>query len=81
LPRIGGRNWSASTAAENSSSSGGGGGGSAEEDVTWTATRVRGHFLVVKFGAKNFEVARDWLSRMVREEGSIGREFGEDGYG
>jgi urease accessory protein len=68
-PRIGGRNWSATkTAAEPSKQS----------QVTWTAARIRADFVLVKFGAKDFEAARDWLGTIIREEGSIEREFGEE---
>lgn len=72
-PRIGSRNWSSSAPA------------SAPEpflstkgDVTWTAARVRAGFVLVKFGAKDFETAKDWLGGLLREEGSIAREFGEE---
>ncbi|KAJ5638769.1 hypothetical protein N7528_001159 [Penicillium herquei] len=71
-PRIGSRNWSStsSTAPEPSLSTKG--------DVTWTAARVRAGFVLVKFGAKDFETAKDWLGGLLREEGSIVREFGEE---
>lgn len=72
-PRIGSRNWSStapSSAPEPSLSTKG--------DVTWTAARVRAGFVLVKFGAKDFETAKDWLGGLLREEGSIIREFGEE---
>ncbi|KAJ5371137.1 uncharacterized protein N7496_007229 [Penicillium cataractarum] len=72
-PRIGSRNWASSapsTAPEPSLSTKG--------DVTWTAARVRAGFVLVKFGAKDFETAKDWLGGLLREEGSIIREFGEE---
>lgn len=72
-PRIGSRNWSASapsSAPEPSLSTKG--------DVTWTAARVRAGFVLVKFGAKDFETAKHWLGSMLREEGSVVREFGEE---
>ena len=47
-------------------------------EVTWTAARVRAGFVLVKFGAKDFETAKDWLGGLLREEGSIIREFGEE---
>ncbi|KAI5285739.1 hypothetical protein KEM54_000332 [Ascosphaera aggregata] len=78
-PRIRGRNWSAkpsqpiSLTDEMRKKS--------AENVTWTAARIREKFVLVKFGAKNYEAARNWLGEMVRREGSIGREFGEEGYG
>lgn len=72
-PRIGSRNWASSapsTAPEPSLSTKG--------DVTWTAARVRAGFVLVKFGAKDFETAKDWLGGLLREEGSVIREFGEE---
>jgi urease accessory protein len=80
LPRIGGRNWgNVPNPALNSpmearrvqrqrlETDGG---------VVWTAASVRG-FVLVKFGAKAVEGARHWLGAMLRDEGSIEREFGE----
>lgn len=72
-PRIGSRNWSSTTpssAPEPSLSTKG--------DVTWTAARVRAGFVLVKFGAKDFETAKLWLGGLLREEGTIVREFGEE---
>jgi urease accessory protein len=72
-PRIGSRNWSdqaPSSAPEPSVSRRG--------DVTWTAARVRAGFVLVKFGAKDFETAKDWLGGLIREEGTVVREFGEE---
>ncbi|OJJ51194.1 hypothetical protein ASPZODRAFT_87270 [Penicilliopsis zonata CBS 506.65] len=73
LPRIGGRNWSTapSTAADASHNN-------ADGNVTWTAARVRAGFVLVKFGARDFETARSWLGGLLRREGSIAREFGEE---
>ena len=72
-PRIGSRNWSdhaPSSVPEPSISHKG--------DVTWTAARVRAGFVLVKFGAKDFETAKHWLGGLIREEGSVIREFGEE---
>lgn len=72
-PRIGSRNWSSSdfsSAPEPSLSN--------KDDVTWTAARVRVGFVLVKFGAKDFETAKHWLGGLLREEGTIVREFGEE---
>ena len=83
LPRIGGRDW------------GGGGERvkvltgrerwreerlrrEKEDGVLWSACFVRG-CAVVKFAAGEVEGARWWLGSMLREEGSVGREFGEGG--
>lgn len=46
------------------------------DELLWTAARVRG-FVLVKFGARDVEGARTWLSAMIRDEGSIERYFGE----
>ncbi|KAL2862758.1 urease accessory protein UreD [Aspergillus lucknowensis] len=72
LPRIGARNWSSSApaAAESAPHS--------DSKVTYTAARVRAGCVLVKFGAEDFETARDWLGGILREEGSIAREFGEE---
>lgn len=72
-PRIGSRNWSSSAPASAPEPS-----LSTKGDVTWTAARVRAGFVLVKFGAKDFETAKDWLGGLLREEGSIAREFGEE---
>lgn len=83
LPRIGGRNWAgANDIVEKLTSkeewrkkrlqS------EKEDGVLWTACHVRG-CTVVKFAAKEVEGARKWLGSMVREEGSVGREFGDGG--
>ncbi|MCJ1394849.1 hypothetical protein MMC18_008888 [Xylographa bjoerkii] len=49
-----------------------------EDGVLWTAARVRG-CIVVKFGAREVEGGRRWLGLMWKEEGTVGREFGEGG--
>lgn len=71
-PRIGGQNWSSTMDAAPSTTK------LQQHDLTWTAARVRAGFVLVKFGAKDFETARNWLGSMVREEGSVIREFGEE---
>lgn len=83
--RIGGQNWSSSTSASVDQIEGQSNGFDTNrsgvtpsKDVTWTAARVRAGFVLVKFGAKHFETARDWLGGMIRAEGSVVREFGEE---
>lgn len=49
-----------------------------DDGVLWTAARVRG-CVVVKFAAREVEGVRAWLGAMWREEGTVGREFGEGG--
>ncbi|KAL8726620.1 MAG: hypothetical protein Q9181_005969 [Wetmoreana brouardii] len=46
-----------------------------KDGVLWTAASVRGA-VVVKFGSREMEGARVWLGGMMREEGTVGREFG-----
>lgn len=72
-PRIGSRNWSSTAPASAPEPS-----LSTKGEVTWTAARVRAGFVLVKFGAKDFETAKDWLGGLLREEGSVIREFGEE---
>ncbi|KAH8805692.1 UreD urease accessory protein [Xylogone sp. PMI_703] len=48
-----------------------------EDHLLWSVAQVRG-CIVVKFGAKTVEGARIWLREMIKEEGTIAREFGED---
>lgn len=72
-PRIGARNWSSDAPTESVTES-----SDAEQNVTWTAARVRAGFLLVKFGAKDCETAKEWLSSLIREEGSVLKEFGEE---
>lgn len=83
LPRIGGRNWGNGNEVEVALTR-------MEEwrkkrwerervdGVLWTACHVRG-CAIVKFAASEVEGARAWLGNMLKEEGSIGREFGEGG--
>ena len=47
-----------------------------EDGLLWTAAASRGN-VIVKFGARNVEGARRWLGYMLRQDGTIAREFGE----
>ena len=80
LPRIGGRNWSSSTDAPKPSIEDEQRAARQKEEVKdgliWTAANVRG-LVVIKFGAMEVEGARRWLGNMLREEGSVQREFGD----
>lgn len=83
LPRIGGRNWGSGNEVVKELTK-------KEEwkkrrlerekqdGLLWTACHVRG-CAVVKFAASEVEGARWWLGCMLREEGSVGREFGDGG--
>lgn len=46
------------------------------DGVLWTASSVRG-FVLVKFGAREVEGIKKWLSSMLKEEGSVPERFGE----
>ncbi|KAL8899460.1 MAG: hypothetical protein Q9192_001556 [Flavoplaca navasiana] len=46
-----------------------------KDGVLWTAANVRGA-VVVKFGASEVEGAKVWLRDMLREEGTLDKEFG-----
>jgi len=51
-----------------------------KDGVLWTVAKVRGgRATVVKFGAREVEGGREWLAGMLREEGTVGREFGPGG--
>ncbi len=43
--------------------------------LLWTAAYVRG-FVLIKFGAREVDGARKWLAAMIRQEGSVEKEFG-----
>jgi urease accessory protein len=82
LPRIGGRKWDDDTPQPSPPA------GSLEaqraarrkqeerDGVVWSTARVRG-FVMVKFGAREVEGARRWVRRVIEEEGSVVRGFGE----
>lgn len=94
-PRIGGKNWSTAPSAVyylNTQSDGIDINDSDRKtntkpierdwsNVTWTAARIRNGFVLIKFGAKDFQTAADWLGYMLRTEGSIEREFGDEAFG
>ncbi|KAI1075873.1 UreD-domain-containing protein [Whalleya microplaca] len=47
-----------------------------DKRILWSAANVRG-CVVVKFGAATVEAGRNWIGSMLRQEGSIERDFGE----
>jgi urease accessory protein len=49
----------------------------AEDKVLWSAAKVRGG-TVVKFGARTVEGGRMWIGSMIKEEGLISQNFGDD---
>ncbi|CAO2655379.1 Nn.00g104430.m01.CDS01 [Neocucurbitaria sp. VM-36] len=79
LPRIGGRNWGDTPSkpfspaeqrrAERLKKE-------KDDGLIWSAASVRG-FVLVKFASREVEGAREWVRDMIREEGSLVREFGE----
>lgn len=85
LPRIGSRYWGAEEGAQPTLE----GrekwrkerqGRETRDGVVWTVARVRGErATVVKFGAREVEGGREWLGGMLREEETVGREFGPGG--
>lgn len=86
LPRIGEHNWNESDGNENadilSSRQRWKNNRVAREKadgVLWTAAEVRGEVTVVKFSAREVEGARAWMGEILREEGSVGMNFGEGG--
>lgn len=83
LPRIGGRNWASDSDAVPELT--------AKEEwrkqrlqrekedcVLWTACHVRG-CTIIKFAAIEVDGAKAWLVDMLKEEGSVVREFGDGG--
>ncbi|KAK2819430.1 hypothetical protein FQN49_007857, partial [Arthroderma sp. PD_2] len=95
-PRIGGQNWASGSVffptdtnkrvnEETTNKKSNDGTAEPTEEhhgkVTWTAARVRNGFVLVKFGAPDFESARNWLGHILRTEGSVQREFGEEALG
>lgn len=48
-----------------------------EDNLLWSVAQARG-CTVVKFGARTVEGGRVWLKEMIKEDGSIADEFGED---
>ncbi|KAF4240937.1 hypothetical protein CNMCM8980_001029 [Aspergillus fumigatiaffinis] len=66
--RIGAQNWSSSVPDGSESSP--------HSEVIWTAAQMRGG-TVVKFGTTDSDAAKQWLGGLLREEGSVAREFGE----
>ncbi|RAH49822.1 urease accessory protein UreD [Aspergillus brunneoviolaceus CBS 621.78] len=76
LPRIGARNWSSPAVCSSSAATEPA--PNFDSQVTFTAARVRAGFVLVKFGAPDFAAAKDWLGAILREEGTVYTEFGEE---
>ncbi|KAI9845508.1 MAG: hypothetical protein M1837_004847 [Sclerophora amabilis] len=78
LPRIGARNWSTEAPQMSVEETKRASRHQKEKEarVLWTAAAARGSVLV-KFGADEVEGVRKWLGEMIREEGTVEREFGE----
>ena len=82
LPRIGGRAWededtNTEILGDREKRRKGRWRAERTDGVLWTAAKVRGSIVLVKFGARDVEGGRKWLGEMLREEGSVAREFGE----
>lgn len=80
LPRIGAKNWTSNPVAPSLSKRQEWRAAREKREtrdgLLWTAAAVRG-LVVVKFGAREVEGARQWLRTMMMEEGTLQREFGE----
>ena len=78
LPRIGGRDWGDEEvdATEDEKMRRNRCKSEKEDGVLWTAASVRG-LVLVKFGAREVEGARKWLGWMLRENDTVGKEFGD----
>jgi urease accessory protein len=79
LPRIGARNWDGDVddetdhvevARKKRQKQ------ETKDGVLWSTASIRG-FVLVKFGAKEVEGVKKWLSWMLRREGSVEKLFGE----
>lgn len=85
LPRIGGRNWGSDDQPKKESLSARQRWRTSRlekekaDGVLWTAATVRGGVTVVKFAASEVEGGRAWMGAMLKEEGTVGREFGAGG--
>jgi urease accessory protein len=79
LPRIGGRNWGDAVQADLTPTEQRRYDRQQREKadgLVWSAANVRG-FVLVKFASKEVEGSRNWLRDMIKEEGSVMRNFGE----
>lgn len=70
LPRVGGasRKTPSTTQAKTATLA-------ASSRLTWTAASTRG-CVIIKFGAKDTDEAKQWLREMLEREGTVEREFG-----
>jgi len=79
-PRIGAKNWSDGKSQKPISEEANTKERRLEQEkadgLLWTAASTRG-FVVVKFGAREISGARLWIGDMIRRQGSIGQEFGD----
>ena len=78
-PRIGAKNWSTENGVIELSEEQRRREGRLFEEknngLLWTAASTRG-FMLVKFGAREVDGARKWLRDMIRQEGTVEKEFG-----
>lgn len=75
LPRIGAKDWNETREKSDEDRKGKKGLDWNREGLLWTAARVRG-CVVVKFGAKEIDVAKGWLFDLLSTEGTVENEFG-----
>ncbi|KAK5122133.1 hypothetical protein LTR85_004379 [Meristemomyces frigidus] len=82
LPRIGGRKWDSNSDSDDEDVNPAAVRRTARQKqetadgLLWSAASVRG-CVVVKFGAREVEGGRRWVRNMLKEEGTVIREFGE----
>lgn len=77
-PRIGAKNWTSTDSPYPSQAASGANLQMQQrqgEGILWTVATVRG-FVLIKFGAKELDIARQWLGSLLREEGTVERVFG-----
>lgn len=79
LPRIGAKQWDADSTSALTPVQEARAARIAQEKkdgILWTAASSRG-FVVVKFGAREAEGGKRWLSTMLKQDGTVPRHFGE----
>lgn len=78
-PRIGAKNWTLDGSENDMTAEGARRERRCRQEladgILWTAAHVRG-FVLVKFGAREVDGARRWLSAIIQQEGGVEREFG-----
>lgn len=76
LPRVGAKQRASASEMQSSEEAHGVKLSKGATEVIWTATSAR-NFVVVRFGAKTVEQARNWLREVFIQDGTVQREFGQ----